>query len=298
VFPEGGCTVMQGAWGRDAHQLLFDVGPLGCRVSGGHGHADLLSIQCSAYGRPQLVDPGTYCYTAHPNWRDHFRGSAAHNTVVVDRKSQAIFAGPFSWRRRPKARLRHWVSTPGFDYADADHDAYRRLPDPVRHRRRVLFVKPRYWVVVDDLLGADVHQVDLQFQFRPGRLEEAADGWTFAPGPEGLGLLVRSFATSPLQSEIHEGGVEPIRGWVSPDYGLRVPAPLLSYTTVVRLPLQVVTLLLPAGADEPPPQVTHVQTIDGMRLAFAGGRETIRVDKRQIIVGCVGRPDIIPLALD
>jgi hypothetical protein len=295
LFQVGGCAVMQGGWERDAHQLLLDAGPLGCRVSGGHGHADLLSIQCSVFGRPQLVDPGTYCYTAHLNWRDHFRGSAAHNTVVIDRKSQAVSNGPFSWRRRPQAQLRRWISSPSFDYAEADHDAYRRLPDPVRHRRRVLFVKPRYWVVVDDLLGDDVHQVDLSFQFRPGALAEAGDGWMRATGPEGRGLLVRAFAATPLQVETHEGCVEPIRGWMSPDYGLRVPAPQLVYTALEQLPLRIVTLLVPLDDGVPPPQAILVPATDGVNLMFGDAQETIRVGDRQITVACTGRPDIVPL---
>ena len=32
-------------------------------VSGGHGHADLLSVQCSVFGERVLVDAGTYGYT-------------------------------------------------------------------------------------------------------------------------------------------------------------------------------------------------------------------------------------------
>src|SRR5690348_8745128 len=217
LFPDGGWLVMRGGWKLFAHQLLFDVGPLGCRMSGGHGHADLLSIQCNPFGQELLVDPGTYCYTSHANWRDHFRSSAAHNTVVVDRQSQAVPAGPFSWRKqRPSARLMQWRSTPAFDYADAAHDAYRRLRDPVTHRRRVMFVKPHYWVVVDDLEGADIHQVDLSFQFAPAEISRTADGWDRAMAPDGRGLFIRPFSVTPLQLTKHEGEAEPIRGWISP----------------------------------------------------------------------------------
>ena len=62
AFPSGGYAVMRTGWERDAHQMLVDVGPLGCPVSGAHGHADLLSIQCSVFGDPVIVDPGTHCY--------------------------------------------------------------------------------------------------------------------------------------------------------------------------------------------------------------------------------------------
>src|SRR6185295_18230461 len=112
------------------------------------------------FGEPYLVDPGTYCYTANARWRNYFRSTAAHSTVTVDGLSQAIPAGPFAWQKRPRARLRRWISTDSFDLADADHDAYHRLPDPVTHRRRVFFAKPRYWVVVDELDGKVEHRID------------------------------------------------------------------------------------------------------------------------------------------
>jgi hypothetical protein len=297
LYPLGGQAVMRSGWERDSHQLLFDTGPLGCRISGGHGHADLLAIQCSTYGKGQIVDPGTYCYTPNAHWRDHFRASQAHSTVVVDHKSQAVPAGPFSWRDRPTAQLRHWAATPAFDYADAEHHAYRRLKDPVTHRRRVLFVKPDYWVVVDDLTAADVHEIDLSFQFAPGKVQLGKDGWAVSADKQGRGLAIRAFSSVPLHAALHQGQVEPIRGWVSPDYGLRVPAPQLNYTTVTKLPLRVVTLLLPMGSDEQDvPDVTLAQSDGRMSLIIEGGRETVRVDDRQISVGRAGGVDITPLS--
>lgn len=297
LFPHGGQAVMRCDWDEDAHHLIFDTGPLGCRVSGGHGHADLLAIQCSVFGKPQLVDAGTYCYTGNAHWRDHFRSSAAHNTVTIDRKSQAVPVGPFSWRDRPSAELRHWSSTPSFDYADAQHGAYRRLKDPVTHRRRVLFVKSRYWVVVDDLDGAEVHQVDINFQFAPTRLWLGSDGWARSQDEQGRGLCLRTFSVTPLHAEIHKGAVEPIRGWISPDYGLRVPAPLLNYSAVARLPLRAVTVLMPVYDEaEELPDVMPVYAEDGrMSLVFDDGRETVRVDDRQITVERAGGESIMPL---
>src|SRR5439155_23657807 len=65
-FAAGGYAVMRSGWGPNDHQLIFDVGPLGCPVTGGHGHADLLSVQCAVFGEPYLVDSGTYCYAGDP----------------------------------------------------------------------------------------------------------------------------------------------------------------------------------------------------------------------------------------
>src|SRR6266404_800496 len=244
LFGVGGYAVMRSGWTADAHHLVFDVGPLGCPVSAGHGHADLLSVQASAFGEAYLVDSGTYCYTPEPAWRKFFRGTGAHSTVLVDGADQAESAGPFAWRSRPRARLRRWVSTDAFDFADAEHDAYRRLADPVAHRRRVLFVKPRYWVIVDDLAGAAEHRVEVRFQFAPIDVTRDPTGWARARGSGGHGLLLQAFARAPLKMEIVEGELAPVQGWISPDYGHRRPAPMLIYSAVTWLPLRVVTLIL------------------------------------------------------
>jgi hypothetical protein len=245
---------MRDGWGEQGHHLVFDVGPLGCPSSGGHGHADLLSIQCAAFGETFLVDPGTGSY-ADQAWRSFFRSSAAHSTVMVDGESQAVPGGPFAWRQRPRARLNQWCSTASFDFADAEHDAYGRLPDPVRHRRRVLFVKPRYWVLVDDLEGTGEHRIELRFQFGPVDVTLEPRPWARATAG-GRALLVRPFAAAPLQERFSQGRQEPKEGWISPDYGQRRPAPMIVYSVTAPLPLRIVTLLLPsADPATPPPTV-------------------------------------------
>jgi len=245
LFADGGIVVMRSGWDEGAHQLIFDVGPLGCPFSAGHGHADLLSIQCSVFGQPCLVDAGTYGYAAEPRWRDFFRGTTAHSTVVVDGLGQAIPAGPFKWDARPRARLHRWQSTEAFDCAEASHEAYSRLGDPVVHRRRVVFVKPGYWAVVDVLDGRAEHAVGLRFQFAPIEVTVGPDLWARARVSEGRGLLIKPFAAVSLKGEVHEGDLAPIQGWISPEYGRRGPAPALIYSTVARLPLCIMTLLLP-----------------------------------------------------
>jgi hypothetical protein len=245
---------MRSGWHAEAHQLIMDVGPLGCDVSGAHGHADLLSVQCTAFGEPYLIDPGTYCYTADPEWRDYFRGTSAHNTVVIDGRSQADPIGPFAWRARPTARLRGWKSSQLADIVEADHDAYARLAQPVSHRRRVVFLKPIGWVIVDDLTGAGDHRVELRFHFSPRKVTMAPGGWVRARGERGRGLWLVSLAAVPLSAVLRQGQEQPIDGWYSPAYGVRRPAPAVTYAATARVPLRVTTLVIPADPllSEPP----------------------------------------------
>lgn len=298
LFPEGGYAIMRSGWERDAHQLLLDAGPLGCPFSGGHGHADLLSVQCATFGSARLVDPGTYCYTGEPEWRNYFRSTRAHNTVTVDGGDQAIQAGPFSWRDRPRARASQWITTPEFDFMDAAHNAYERLSDPVVHRRRVLFVKqPCYWILVDDIYGSDAHRIEQHFQFAPSLALQQRDGWTVCSDADGRGLFLRSLAAVDLEASIREGDVDPIAGWVSPDYGVRIPSAALIYSAEVRLPLRIVTLIVPKDSTDPSaPCVTR--EMGRMHLDFTAGRESVTVDDSRITVERQGGNKIEPLSVE
>lgn len=288
LFADGGYAVMQSGWEGCAHQVIFDVGPLASPVSGAHGHADLLSIQCSFFGEPYLVDPGTYCYTANPHWRNFFRGTAAHNTVMVDREEQAFPAGPFGWKALPRPRLRRWLSTEAYDFADAAHDAYRRLPDPVVHRRRVLFMKSRSWVVVvDDLEGKAEHRVELRFQIAPVPVTVDTLPWIKACGHGGRVLLLRAFAGVELKAQVLEGELDPIQGWVSHDYGLREPAPVLIYSAVAPFPIRIVTVLVPAENEKScPPMISPLmgEGLGPMGLVLGEGQEVILIGARDIVL--------------
>jgi hypothetical protein len=261
VFPDGGYAVMRSGWDPQAHQLIFDVGPLGCPTSAGHGHADLLSLQVSAFGEPFLVDPGTYVYTPDLHWRGHFRSSSAHNTVTVDGESQARPAGAFSWKERPETRLRQWRDEDGLTLAEAEHDAYARLDAPVRHRRRVRLVRRTLWVIEDELDGRGPHLVEQHFQFAPVDVTLEADGWVRARSRSGRCLWLRPQPAPPLSMQIHTGTIDPPAGWISPDYGQRVPAPKLVVSARAALPFRVVTLLVPRDVTEEQPPVVDGEEI-------------------------------------
>jgi hypothetical protein len=287
VFPAGGYAVLRNTWGSDGHQMIVDIGPLGCPVSSGHGHADLLSVQCAAFGEPFLVDPGNYCYTTESEWRDYFRSTAAHTTVAVDGQGQSEPAGPFGWRRRPRVRLREWHSTPELDFVDAEHDAFCAGTEAIVHRRRILFVKPRYWIVVDDLIGTSRHQINLNFQFAPMQVTLGPNRWARAQAASGRVLWDGPFTSAALRTTLKSGELHPIRGWISQDYGERQPAPTLTYSATAALPWRILTLLLPdAQGLSSPPAVRLIYDAQGLPagLLFERTGESVRVDERAVLL--------------
>jgi hypothetical protein len=276
---------MRSGWERRAHHLIFDVGPLGCTPTAAHGHADLLSVQCSAFGEPYLVDPGTFCYGSSKTWREHFRGTAAHSTVLVDHTGQAAPAGTFAWKTRPAATLACWQSDDSGEFADASHDAYASLADGVTHRRRILFARRRYWVIVDDLTGRAKHDIELRFQFAPMPVALGRVPWVTASHPDGHGMLVGAFTSPGMRPSLGAGRDVPALGWVSTRFGRRRPAPIAIWRASAPLPMRIVTLLLPVARAATRPPVVQLSVladgrICGLRLG-AGGDE-LRVDDREV----------------
>jgi len=279
LLPDGGYAVMRSDWDAAADQIVFDVGPLGCRVSGGHGHADLLGVQASFRGQPYIVDPGTFRYTDDDGWRTHYRSTAAHSTIEIDQVGQAVPRGPFSWMNRPAAGLIRWTSIAAFDTAVAEHRAYLGLPDPVIHRRMVVLRKGHYAVVVDDLEGAAEHRVALRFQFAPMSVTLDPSGWVRAGRGAERGLLLHAFSTGALKATVHEGETDPKEGWISPAYGRQEPAPVLVYSLTTLLPARVITLLLPTDALSAAPALVSPLVEDGQLhgLVFEHNHEVLRV---------------------
>ena len=284
VFPRGGYVVMRAGRGRDAHQLIFDVGPLGCPVSSAHGHADLLSIQCSVFGDPVIVDPGTYGYSADPDWRSYFRGAAAHSTVTIDGADQSEPAGPFQWLRRPRAILREWMSTSELDLAGAEHNAYAHLDRPVVHRRRVLFVKPDFWLVIDDVTGEGRRAVDVSWQFAPLQAALTPHEGCRIETERGSVLWVMPFAGVPLSSRIATGELQPMRGWMSRRYGQKQPAPALVCSTAADLPLRIVTVLFPTRDRRAPAPLVETATANGLIVAVRIGSWMVGIDADDVAV--------------
>ena len=244
-FDASGYSVVRSDWGggaspfADAQHLVFDAGPLG---EGNHGHFDCLSFELAAFGRSLVVDPGRYTYSeaVDPadgvNWRLHFRGTAAHNTVCVDDRNQTSY--------RPKAikeasrhapgSVRHKIGGPAPEAGLAERFHAERFDllhgratsheyDAV-HERCIVFVDRRYWIVSDWLRAPTAHRYRVKFQ-----LGREAHGATSLAARQGVrldspGLLL--LAPSRAGHEVHLQSA-----WVSVRYGEKHAAPALCTTT-------------------------------------------------------------------
>jgi hypothetical protein len=233
AFQDSGLYVMSGD--DLERQLVIDAGPQGADTAG-HGHADALSITASSAGRALLIDPGTFEYVGEGFERNRFRGTKAHNTLVVDGVDQSEPKGPFSWVSLPNVRAEEWIKGESFDFFVGSHDGFTRLADPVVHRRTVFSLKSRFWLVRDQALGKGKHQLDLFWHLDPELLPIEEDTSEFRDASGGLPIL-------PPDSH---GWSQDTRSedW-SPAYGQKERHSVLHFGTVATLPAEFVTLLIP-----------------------------------------------------
>ncbi|HYE93807.1 MAG TPA: alginate lyase family protein, partial [Terriglobales bacterium] len=254
----------------DERVLLFDAGDLGM-LTGGHGHAGCLGLELYAQGRPLIVDRGTYVYNCAPAWRRYFRGTRAHSTVLIDDAEQAETAGEFRWATRYRSRIVRHVSTADYTVVTGEHDAYRRLGDPVRHRRTLLSVGGEYWVCVDQLDGVATHAAEFLFQLAPGLDVELLGGTAVAMPEAGDGVTIASAGFGDAERRVITGASaadDTLQGWHSDDYGVKEPAATLSTREIVRLPAVRVHVLAPTPRAAAPLAVESRRLGDGLAVTI------------------------------
>ena len=259
VFSDGGFVLSRDDWSDEANYVAMDGGPHGALI-GAHAHADALSIEISAFGRPMVVDAGTFSYIGAE--RNQFRSSQAHNTLSIDQASSAIPGSAFRWRQTADGLIHAWVSQPRFDYVEASHDGYRRLDAPARVSRSLLFLKGRYWILRDRVESTGEHGVEARFHCAPGvsaSLEGASTVTLIARDERGhAGLRIASFGQQGAYS------IEP--GWVSPQYGAREAVPVCRFQQRAGGVQEIVTILLPWRGRKPDGHVVETAVQGGRSL--------------------------------
>lgn len=241
AFPDGGIYVLAEAQPLPL-AIMVDAGPQGVGRSG-HGHADALSLRLTMDGMRWLIDSGSGVYISRDlSDRNEFRGTGAHNTMIVDGVDQAVPEEAFSWTKIPAAVAENWLVGRGFTYFEGSHNGYTRLADPVLHRRHVMKIAGSLFLVRDVAIGHAEHDLEIRWHFAPdldvqvigsGQLE-VSTGSSLTR----LQLIVPEAKVWNTTSE--RNGTR-----VSPAYGAFQSAPLVRCHARVLLPAETAVVFAP-----------------------------------------------------
>jgi hypothetical protein len=192
------------------------------------------------------MDAGTYLYNAEPPWENAFSGARHHNTVLLDGAEAMLRAGRFLWLNWNQSKLRGiWRSEHGgLDVLTAER--FADLDRELIQRRTVIRAGDRRWTVIDDILGAGLHKIDLGWLLPdlPWALDKGALRLETPVGE--VALKVASEVTQQWLMRagniVHGEEFDELGGtlgWFSPTYALKIPALHFVTRCETDLPLRI-----------------------------------------------------------
>jgi len=144
---------------------ILDLAPVGPDYIPGHAHADSLSFELSLYGRRCFVNSGTSLYGASSE-RVRQRGTAAHNTLVVDGENSSEVWGGFRVARRAYIVGVSVEETENEISIYGEHTGYTRLSGSPVHKRKWQFFSDKL-IITDQIASKQSHRAAVYFHFHP-----------------------------------------------------------------------------------------------------------------------------------
>ena len=168
-----------------------------------------------------------------------------------------------------------WESNATFDHFAACYDEGwgPKAERIAEHTRHVLFVKPDFFVVVDELAPKDdkVHTYEAMFHLDASDVK--VDGLQVTTQDKGPGLTVLAFGADGVT--IVKGQKEPVvQGWLpdsSSGYGGVRPIPTAIYRKQAQGKITMLYVLYPSAAVSVPCPVKNVQY--SVKISFVDGSE-------------------------
>jgi hypothetical protein len=274
--------VMRSDWTRDAMYMVVNHGP----AAPTHTHADLLSFEAYAFGQALAVDAGigmSYDDSLYVPW---YQSSRAHNMVVLNDRNME--------RENTTAENVQWIPMQSVEYLAGSQPGY--VSRGLHQRRHILYMKSRYWFIMDDLRSTTTGDTLSWYFHSPTTLQKLGRGYSSVTGPgisilpavafdrrEGSGWAAATNVTSP-------GAVEKIN-WIRFDQ-------ITQSGKTCRFPV----LLLPFRTSTPSVKVSEnspgsYEVVDGDRtdrFFFAGDQSMtgeVRTDAAVLILSDPGRGD-------
>ncbi len=262
ALEQSGLYSMRSGWDKNAICLVLKCGPDG----GWHSQPDNGTFELYAGGRHLMPDAGSFIYSGDPEGRAWFRQTRVHQTMTLDGKNSAY---------APKLLL--WKPGNDLDILVVENAGYPELT----HRRAVLFIDKKFFVIIDEALGNATGEIGLHFQLTPGNAVFDYAGNSVRTGfPDGWNLMVQSVPQKGMTLKEEEGQVSFI-------YTKKEPRPAFSYNierSNKDQPVRYITVVSPYTGKQPkvnvrllkspPVGTTHMS----LEVEFNGKKRMINYD--------------------
>ena len=251
TFPWAGIHIMRSGWDKNAEWSFFDTGAYGT----GHQHRDKLHISVTAFGKDLLVDGGRYTHKDYFSfdptiWRGYFRSSFSHNVFLVDGKGENEGA-----TKAQSALVENvdYIHNPKYDYAYGTfNDGYENVKGVAIHSRSLLYIKNRYWIVLDHFETDRLRDLQVMWHYAPDCDVKIVGNNAVSVNQEGPNLRIVPLGEINWETKIIKGQEVPyIQGWYSETYGKKTPNPAVIYSANIKVTKTFAWLLVPAKGEVP-----------------------------------------------
>jgi Heparinase II/III N-terminus/Heparinase II/III-like protein len=242
-FPWAGQMIMRSGWDDSAHWAVFDIGPLGTNY---HIHHDKLHLSIAAYGRDLLVDSGRFRYVRDRFWA-YFRESASHNVILIDGKGQKN-----DTKQLHSPIIKNSAIAPEFDFAKGTFNGgFRDIQGKAAHSRAVIYLRGKYWVVIDRIFTNKPRIIEAIWHFHPD-CTVTVQGQSVGSIDADVGnLKIFPISNFSWTVDIVKGQESPMQGWWSREYNHITPSPTAIYSTEIAASTTFAWVLAPAKGKIP-----------------------------------------------
>ena len=220
AFSEAGMYFLRDAWG--PQQIYFALHCSPPAISG-HDQPDNGTFELCAFGRWLMTDTGFFTYGHDPEARAWHRQTRVHNTLTLDGKDTQVAGKQLLWKCADR-----------FDALCVENASYEGLS----HRRTVWFVERRFFVILDEAIGAAKGTPTLHYQFAPGEVSVNGEKHEVTTAFDDANVLLWMDPAAPVAFEEEDG-------WFAWEYGKREPRRAVRIVASQEAPFEFLTLVVP-----------------------------------------------------
>jgi len=233
---------------------------------GAHAHAGRLALNVWFDGKPVLTDSGCCNYDdpALVNW---YRTSRAHNTVIIDGKSDEATSSKTLWvpRRLTANRITKWQDGEGLKYCCMESPAVEPSNSTVKWTRSVGLISHDFVLIYDKFEATGVHNYEILFHF---------PSTTVVQGKGRILLVDETLQIIPSKpSRVND--IILTQGLINRE-GINKEAPVASYFLKGSGTVHSIFIIIPGRAGSYETSVSHKFQRDGIlvRIKDPGGAGT------------------------
>lgn len=186
ALDDSGNYYLRSAWEEKANLFHFHCGTMGA----GHGHSDKLHVDLVIYGEDVLTDSGRYTYAVDKG-RFAFKNPDAHNTVMVDNRFFTVCKDAWECSKLCQPVKQNYRFTEKYQFIQGGHLGYLDVPGGVMVNRKIIWIKPDLYIIMDEMYTGDEHTYQQYWNFSDRGSVELSACQPVAepklPGPEQAG---------------------------------------------------------------------------------------------------------------